>query len=122
LLLPALGAIQPDERVNEVAYMVTNGAGEDDPRDVLDALRARIRGGALSRAERDHLDHLVVGVAVAGQRADTAAREFPGEVAMQRVVSAGAWATVAAQLRVLLGQGAGRLDSGPQPGVDRARP
>jgi hypothetical protein len=95
--------------------MVTNGAGEDDPRDGLDALRARIRGDELSSAERDQLDQLVVGVAVAGRRADAAAREFPHDVAMQRAVSAGAWATVAAQLRVLLGQGAGRLDSESPP-------
>jgi hypothetical protein len=48
--------------------MATNGAGEDDPREVLDALRARIRSGNLSSAERDQLDLLIVGVAVAGRR------------------------------------------------------
>jgi hypothetical protein len=48
--------------------MATNGAGEDDPRDLLDAQRARIRSGNLSCAERDQLDLLIVGVAVAGRR------------------------------------------------------
>ncbi len=89
---------------------MTGGASEDDPRDLLDALRERIRSGDLSSIERDQLDQLVFGVAVADWRAGAAAREFPGEIAVQRAVSAGAWVTVATQLRVMLGQRAGRLD------------
>jgi len=89
--------------------MVTDTASEDDPRDQLDALLERIRSGDLSGVERDQLDQLVLGIAVAERRADAAAREFPGEVAVQRAVSAGLWANVATQLRVLLGQGAERL-------------
>lgn len=100
--------------------MVTNGAGEEDPRDALDALRDHIRSGDLTSVERDQFDQMVLGVAVAERRADAAAREFPGEVAVQRAVSAGAWATVATQLRVLLGQEGGRLDGNAAPHVGRA--
>ncbi|MPZ65808.1 MAG: hypothetical protein GEU83_09945 [Pseudonocardiaceae bacterium] len=95
--------------------------GDEDPRDRLDALRERIRSGDLSGVERDQLDQLVFGVAVADRRACTAARDFPGEVAVQRAVSAGAWATVATQLRVMLGQRTGRLDGDPPPASGRAR-
>ncbi len=58
--------------------MVASGASEEDPRDQLDALRARIRIGDLFSGERDQLDQLVFGIAVADWRASTAARNFPG--------------------------------------------
>ncbi len=88
--------------------MVTDGASEEDPRDQLDALRARIRHGKLSSDEREQLDQLVFGVAVADWRTSAAARNFPGDAAVQRAVSAETWVTVATQLRVMLGQRAGR--------------
>ncbi len=87
---------------------VTNCMGEDDPRDRLDELRGRIRSGDLSHSERDQLDQLVFVVAVADRRADTAARDFPGEFAVQRALAAEAWSRVTAQLHVMLGQAATR--------------
>ncbi|MPZ67888.1 MAG: hypothetical protein GEU83_21220 [Pseudonocardiaceae bacterium] len=100
---------------------MTTGAFEEDPRDRLDALRERIRSGDLSSAERDELDQLVFVVAVADRRADTATREFPGEVAAQRAVSARAWSRVAAQLQVMLSHAGARLD-GEVPSHAPSRP
>lgn len=98
------------------------GASTVGPRDQLDALRERIRRGSLSSVERDQLDQLVLVVAVADRRAEAAAREFPGEVAVQRAMSAGAWSRVVTQLHVMLGQGAGRLDGDlPPHAPERAR-
>ncbi len=94
---------------------VTDGASEEDRRDRLDALRARIRSGDLSSVERDQLDQLVFGIAVADWRASAAARDFPDEVAVQRALSAGAWSTVAAQLRVMVDQGARRREGDVPP-------
>ncbi len=77
---------------------------EDELRDQLDELRERIRSGDLCHSERDQLDQLVFVVALADRRAATAVRDFPGEAAVQRALAAEAWARVAAQLHVMLGQ------------------
>lgn len=82
--------------------------GEDDLRDQLDALRERIRSGELSAVERDQLDQLVFVVALAERRAETAVRDFPGEVAVQRALAAEGWARVSTQLQTMLGQVVGR--------------
>ncbi len=82
--------------------LMTDDVGDDDPRDRLDELRERIRSGDLSHRERDQLDQLVFVVVLADRRAAMAARDFPGEVAMQRALAAEAWARVGKQLRVML--------------------
>lgn len=87
----------------------------NDPRDELDELRERIRGGDLSGVERDQLDQLVFVVALADRRAATAARDYPGEIAVQRALAAEAWSLVATQLHAMLGQSARRLDGDVSP-------
>lgn len=84
---------------------MTGSPLEDDLCDQLDELRERIRSGDLSRVERDQLDQLVFVVVVADRQASAAAREYPGEVGVQRALAAKTWARVATQLRVMLGQG-----------------
>ncbi len=78
--LASPGSLRPDD----VGSPVIDGASEEDLRDQLDALRARIQSGGLSSVE-------------------------------QRALSADAWSTVAAQLRVMLGQGPGRPDGDVPP-------
>ncbi|MPZ67415.1 MAG: hypothetical protein GEU83_18580 [Pseudonocardiaceae bacterium] len=92
-----------DERDPDVGQ-VADELNDDDPCDPLDELRERIRSGDLSAVERDQVDQLVFVIALAQRRADTAARDFPGEVAVQRALSIEAWSQVGTQLHVMLGQ------------------
>lgn len=92
------GEVDPD-----AGRVADSDASAADPRDRFDELRERIRSGDLPHSECDQLDQLVFLIALADRRADQAVRDFPGEIAVQRALSAEAWTRVATQLHVMLG-------------------